>query len=131
MNVGAFENLPKALIVVKEPGGATALAQVLIASRFSVLVSSDPTEALERLYADPRGLVLVEDDLSVMSGVRFLMEVLKIDWKAFSILITDEDEESVHDKTEGLGILGSIRNMGDVEGLRNLVSKYLDIVRGK
>jgi hypothetical protein len=63
-----------------------------------------------------------------MTGIRFLAELLKVSWTTSAILISDEEEEALHDQTEGLGILGAIRAADDVETLDRLIDRFLQIV---
>jgi hypothetical protein len=54
--------------------------------------------------------------------------LLKVSWTTSTILIADEEEEAIHDQTEGLGILGSIRTVNDMETLDRLLDRFLEIV---
>jgi hypothetical protein len=62
-----------------------------------------------------------------MTGSRFLSEFLAISWTTAAILISDEDEETVHRRTEGLGILGHMRSVKDVDRLEKMLDSLLDI----
>ena len=77
---------------------------------------------------NPPDLVIVEDRLTGMTGIHFLAELLKVSWTTSTILISDEEEEALHDQTEGLGILGAIRTVDDVESLDRLLDRFLEIV---
>jgi hypothetical protein len=68
--------------------------------------------------------VVLEDILDSMTGVRFLQQLLAISWTTASILISDEPEDTLHEKTEGLGILGRIRDYGDIIGLKMLFRTF-------
>jgi hypothetical protein len=56
-----------------------------------------------------------------------LSEFLTIAWTTSAILICDEDEETVHQRTEGLGILGHIRSVRDMDGLDKLLDSFLHV----
>jgi hypothetical protein len=63
-----------------------------------------------------------------MTGIHFLAELLKVSWTTSAILISDEEEEALHDRTEGLGILGAIRTVDDVKSLDRLLDKFREMV---
>jgi len=85
---------------------------------------NDPRLALEACRDDPPDLAVVQWDLGAMSGVEFITELLKISWTTATVLITDKDEETVHDKAEGLGILGRVTDFRDIVGLGRLLDTY-------
>jgi hypothetical protein len=114
----------QAIILVNEPTGAHGIVDILAQRGISATVGTDPEEVLGLCITKNTHLVVVEDTLSSMSGPRFLAELLRVSWTTSSILIWDEDEEIVHEKTEGLGILGSIRSVQDTEGLEKLIDKF-------
>jgi len=63
-----------------------------------------------------------------MTGIHFLAELLKVSWQTSTILIADEEEEVIHDQTEGLGILGAIRTADDIGSLDRLLDRFLGII---
>ena len=91
-------------------------------------VRTDPVAALEECRSNPPQLAIVANELRGMTGALFLAELLKISWTTSAILIADEDEEVVHERTEGLGILGSIRKAEDTANLEKLLETFLEIV---
>jgi DNA-binding response OmpR family regulator len=118
----------RAAIVVNDASLAGPIIESLSRKGFARIVQSDPHAVLETCCVNPPDLVIVEDRLRDMTGIHFLAELLKVSWTSSTILITDEEEESVHDQTEGLGILGSIRTVDDVESLDRLLDRFLQIV---
>jgi len=116
-----------AFVVVNDATGARALANMLTDRGLIPCVFTDPQQALSRCSQDPPALVIVDDDVNGMRGAHFLSALLRISWSTSAILISDEDEDTVHEKTEGLGILGSIRGLGDSDGLARLLRRFLDL----
>jgi hypothetical protein len=66
--------------------------------------------------------VVVDEEPAGMSAVDFLKSLLGISWTISSIMVSEKDGETVHEMTEGLGILGSIKNYDDGEGLEKLIA---------
>jgi DNA-binding NarL/FixJ family response regulator len=114
----------QAFILVNEPARALSVVEILAQRGISATVGTDPEEVLGLCGTRSPHLVVVENSLGTMSGARFLAELLRVSWTTASILIWDEDEETVHEKTEGLGILGSIRSVQDTEALEKLIDKF-------
>ncbi|MGC8658608.1 MAG: hypothetical protein ACP5U1_05990 [Desulfomonilaceae bacterium] len=84
-------------------------------------------EALVKQKEDPFDLLIVHDDPSTGQGLKLIEEFLKTNWMTSAILVCDQDESAVHDRAEGLGILGHIRNIKDLEGLNELLTKFKQI----
>lgn len=126
MNISGTQAL-QALIVVNDPAAAKGIVQILQQRGISATIATDPEEALGLCASQTPNLAVVENSLGSMSGARFLAELLKISWTTSSILIWDEDEELVHEKTEGLGILGSLRSVEDSTGLNALLDKFFTV----
>lgn len=117
-----------AFVVINETTAAELFANMLSDYNLQPTIFTDPHEALSRCRQDPPDLVIVEDDMSEMRGVDFLSALLRISWTTSTILITEDDEDVVHEKTEGLGILGSVKGVEDSEGLAPLLKKALAIL---
>jgi DNA-binding response OmpR family regulator len=118
-----------AVVLVNDPGQVRPALDALSRKGFSTLVRSDPAELLESCKVSAPDLIIVEDRLPGMSGIQFLAALLKIAWTTATVLVIDEEEESVHEKTEGLGILGSMRDLGDTGRLEQLLDKALELMR--
>ena len=127
MKEASEEMILKALVVVEGRNQVSRLMESLSKKGISATIITGPDQALDECSKNPPHLVIVESILATM-GARFLAELLKISWKTSTILIADEEEEAVHDQTEGLGILGSIRTVDDMESLDRLIDKFLEIV---
>jgi DNA-binding response OmpR family regulator len=119
----------RAVVVVNDTAQARPILESLSRKGFSGIVESDPQKALEACKIRPPDLVIVEDRLTGTTGSRFLSELVKVSWSTSTILVTDEEEEIVHQRTEGLGILGHMRNCGDTARLERLLDKLLEMRR--
>jgi DNA-binding response OmpR family regulator len=117
-----------AAVIVNDASQARPILESLSRKGFAGIVESDPKAVLETCTVNPPDLVIVEDRLTGMTGIHFLAELLKVSWTTSTILIADEEEEAIHDQTEGLGILGSIRTVNDMETLDRLLDRFLEIV---
>ncbi|MBI5569121.1 MAG: hypothetical protein HY914_04165 [Desulfomonile tiedjei] len=122
------ETGPRAIILVEGLEGESRLIETLWKRGISAQVMAEPAKALDECRANPPHLAIVASELGAMAGTRFLAELLKVSWTTSTILIADEDEEAVHLRTEGLGILGSIRTAEDTASLERLLETFLEIV---
>lgn len=117
----------RALVVVDGSDQVSRLMESLSKRSIFATVITAPAEALDECRKNPPHLVIVGSVLATMTGVRFLAELLKVSWTTSTILISDEEEEALHDQTEGLGILGAIRTVDDMERLDRLFDRFLEI----
>ncbi len=115
----------RAVVIVNDASQARPIVECLSRKGFVGIIESDPQAVLESCSVNPPDLVIVEDRVT---GIRFLAELLKVSWTTSTILIADEEEEVLHDQTEGLGILGAIRTVDDTESLDRLLDRFLEIV---
>jgi DNA-binding response OmpR family regulator len=114
----------RVMVVIADPSDAGMVAEMVEKQGIIPLVVTDPEKALEECTSAPPDIVIVDDDLRYMTGKQFLARLLRISWTTGSILITDDEEHIVHEKTEGLGILGRIRSYTDEEELAGLLRRY-------
>jgi len=114
----------RALVLIDNPAGADLICACCEKKDIETIVTGSVERAVEACSENPPELVIVDDRLSAMSGPAFIARVLEVSWTISSILITDEDEETVHDKCEGLGILGHITSPYDIEGLERLLDEF-------
>ncbi|MDQ7784938.1 MAG: hypothetical protein RDU20_18790 [Desulfomonilaceae bacterium] len=114
----------KALVVVNEPDKVGVISQSLTDRGIEVTVVTNPEEALSMCRELPPDLAVVQDPLRSMPGTVFLNHLVRISWATGTILIADADEEHVHDRTEGLGILGHIRSLSDRDAMERLLDKF-------
>lgn len=119
----------RTVIVVNDPDQAGPILECLARKGFSGIVESDPEKALEGCRINPPALVIAEDRLQGITGTRFLSELVRISWKTSTVLVVNEEEEVVHQRTEGLGILGHIRDCEDTASMEKLLDKMLEIRR--
>jgi DNA-binding response OmpR family regulator len=118
------DNTDRVMVVVEEPSDARRVAELVQKQGSVPIVVADPDKALEACRSTPPDIVIVDDDLMSMTGKQFLARLLRISWTTASILITADEEEIVHEKTEGLGILGRMRNYTDEEALAGLLQRH-------
>ncbi len=111
----------RALVLIDNPAGADLLCACCAKKDVETIATDSVERGVEACTENPPDLVIVNDRLSGMSGPAFIARILKVSWTISFILITDEDEETVHDKYEGLGILGRITSRYDTEGLERLL----------
>jgi len=114
----------KALVLVKESGSAASLIQRLAEAGFVVNASSDPTQSLEECRLNKPDLAVVDEDLQTMSGIHFIFDLLKVSWTTATIIVSKRVDEAIHEATEGLGILGRIKDYEDLESLESLLKKF-------
>lgn len=124
------ERPKRVLLLVSDNTSATPLHEKLVSKGITVTIEDDPHEALVRCQENPPDLAVVEDSLSGMTGIRFLGELLKVSWTTASILIADEDDEIIHERAEGLGILGHVRGYDDFEALEKLLERFSRLASG-
>jgi hypothetical protein len=122
-----LESTPRAIVLVEGLYGDSRLIETLRKRGISAQVMADPAKALDECRANPPHLAIVASELGAMAGTCFLAELLKVSWTTSTILIADEDEEVVHERTEGLGILGFIRTAEDTASLERLLETFLEI----
>lgn len=114
----------RALIVVHDRSAAEAISAACTAKGIDAMIETDERRALDLCRTDPPDVAIVGDPLESMSAYQFLTELLKISWTISAILLTGEDAETVHEKAEGLGILGHISHPGERENLGQLLDDF-------
>jgi DNA-binding response OmpR family regulator len=118
----------RALVLVNDPRQAAEITETLGRRGISAVIETDFHAALRKCRSHAPQLVVVEDRLSLMTGVRFLSKLLTVSWTTSGILICNEEEDAVHQRTEGLGILGNIKGFDDMDGLGKLLDRFFDVV---
>jgi hypothetical protein len=73
-------------------------------------------------------LAVVGENLATRSGINFLLDLLKVSWTPATILVSERNDNVIHEDTEGLGILGQIKGYDDLENLEKLLRKFKEIV---
>jgi|GEM_PF-1205238 hypothetical protein len=90
-----------------------------------VFDSSDQALLIQK--QEPFDIVIVHDDPLTGLGLKLVEDFLKINWMTSSIVICDQEESIIHDRAEGLGILGHIRTSDDLKSLAQLLTKFKNI----
>jgi hypothetical protein len=90
-------------------------------------VFDSPDQALLIQKKEPFDILIVHDDPLTGQGLKLVEEFLKINWMTSTIVICDEEETIIHDRAEGLGILGHIRKSDDLNSLGQLLTKFKQI----
>lgn len=94
---------------------------------FATVREMDPQRCLKTCREHPAELVIVERAPERTSLRHFLGELLRISWTTATIVIAELDQEAIHEETEGLGILGSVKP-GDAQGLEALLVRYSHLI---
>jgi hypothetical protein len=90
-----------------------------------VFDSSDQALLIQK--QEPFDILIVHDDPLTGQGLKLVEEFLKINWMTSTIVICDEEETVIHDRAEGLGILGHVRKSDDLNALGQLLTKFKQI----
>jgi DNA-binding response OmpR family regulator len=117
------EKAIKAIVTLEDEKGAARLAEALSERGVVAEVRTDAAQALDYCRNSKPDLALV----GVPPGIPFLRELLKASWTTNMILISDMDEETLHDHAEGLGVMGAIKSPEDREGLEALLERFFEI----
>jgi DNA-binding NarL/FixJ family response regulator len=120
--------LRKALVLVKDPGAAASLIEKLTEAGFIAETSNDPIRGLHECRANKPEIVVVDENLPTMSGIHFISDLLKISWTTATILVSERDDNVIHEATEGLGILGHINDYEDLATLEDLLKKFDEVM---
>ncbi len=118
------QNALKTVLVVDSRTNTSKFTDLLAKHNFTTEISNNPRETLEASKKNTPDLVIVEKGIPEMKATTFLADLLKISWTTSTILIADEEEEALHEETEGLGILGSVKSADDLQGLERLLEVF-------
>lgn len=118
----------RAILLVGNGAETTVVTQCCSRHRIETRVVTGPQTALELCRTGPPDLAIVGDELDTMSGVQFLRVLVRLAWTTSTILVTNENEDAVHEKAKGLGILGHIKDLEDEEGLGELLKRVLTMI---
>ena len=119
------------IVVVNDASAAEPLTSVCKQRGIETHVFDDPEAALEECRKTPPQLAIVEEKVGDMLGVNFIGALLTISWTANSIFISEKDHETIHEMTEGLGVLGSLTAYNDVESLNKLLDTFDKVTSGQ
>ncbi len=123
MSTETREKTLTALIVVDEPERVSGIVHQLSAKGISFEIVT-PDEALEKVSMSAPDLAIVSEHLANTTGPRVIQQLLERSWRISTILVSDKDEETLHEETEGLGILGSIKSFDDKMRLNTLLDTF-------
>lgn len=115
-----------AFIVADSPEEVSGILHELAARGISGQIFT-PDEALEKASTSPPDLAIVSEHLANTTGPRVIQQLLERSWQISTILVSDKDEEILHDETEGLGILGSIKSFDDKMRFNKLLDTFSEI----
>ena len=118
------------IVVVNNVSAAEPLTTVCKQRGIETQVFDDPEAALEECRKTPPQLAIVEEKVGDMLGVNFIGALLTISWVVNSIFISDKDHDTVHEMTEGLGVLGSLTDYSDIESLNKLLDTFDKVTAG-
>jgi DNA-binding NarL/FixJ family response regulator len=115
-----------AFIIADRPEEVSGILHELSARGISGQIFT-PDEALEKASTSAPDLAIVSEHLANTTGPRVIQQLLERSWQISTILVSDKDEEILHDETEGLGILGSIKSFDDKLQLNRLLDTFSQI----
>lgn len=117
----------RACIVMDGTYDASGIISLLRSFHIVSEVFNSSDQALLIQKQEPFDIVIVHDDPSTGQGLKLVEDFLKINWMTSSIVICDQQESVIHDRAEGLGILGHIRKSDDLKSLAQLLTKFKQI----
>lgn len=100
------------------------LSDVFSTRGIELTVVDSPADCLQKCRTCIPDLLIVEDDPGTDVGIKIVRDILKISWTVSSILISPLEDNEIHDRAEGLGILGSISALDDFEKLSHLLDTF-------
>ncbi len=124
MDVSANKGKSLAIILSNDLPGLAQAESLLSTRGIETLKTNSLEQCIEQVRNSSPDLLIVEDDTVHNSGIRAIREALKISWTISSILVSSLDEAQIHDRAEGLGILGSLSSLEDSEGLKALLDSF-------
>jgi DNA-binding NtrC family response regulator len=127
MNVASPQNM-RAIVFVQGAASSEPTVQILNRHGFQVHIATDYESALQKHRETPFHLAVVEEAYESRPASAVIQELLKIAWTTNAIVISKTDESQLHEETEGLGILGSIRDVQDVGKLEELLGTLKKIL---
>jgi hypothetical protein len=117
----------RACIVMDGTYDPSGIIGLLRSSQIVSEVFDSSDQALLIQKQEPFDILIVHDDPLTGQGLKLVEEFLKINWMTSAIVICDEEETVIHDRAEGLGILGHIRKSDDLNSLGKLLTKFKQI----
>jgi len=121
----------RAILFLSDIVSIEPLIEELRINDFDVFAADDLDAGLAEHRKDPFQLAVVEEGYKSLSSPAVVKELLNIAWTTNSIIITEEDEDNLHETAEGLGILGGMKNRHDVKRLGQLLETLNNILGWK
>lgn len=118
----------KVILFLQDTDSTESLIEALGKNGFEVLMADDPEAGLAAHRKEPFQLAIVEEGYQSLSASTIVQELLKISWTTHSIIISDTDEEQLHEQAEGLGILGGMKDRHDLTRLDDLLATLKKIL---
>ncbi|MGC9028713.1 MAG: hypothetical protein ACP5LD_03510 [Desulfomonilaceae bacterium] len=111
----------RAILFLNESHSMEPLVEALGGDGFEVFAAGDLEAGVSEHRREPFQLAIVEDGYRSFSAPTIVQELLKISWTTHSIIVTDKDEDELHEQAEGLGILGGLKDPHDMKRLNELL----------
>lgn len=124
MNKPSERKRATGLIFSNDNVGISKAVKILSNRGIDVLAVNTLEKFLEHGRSFPPDLIIVEDDITSNSGLQAIRDLLKVSWTVSSILVSKLQEEEIHDRAEGLGILGSLPSLDDSDKLQSLLDAF-------
>ncbi len=126
MSTGAASKTDKtiAMIFSSDDEGINKVVPFLKNRDIDSTVVKSHGQFIDQMKLVSPDILIVEDDTTTNIGIRAIREALGISWTISSILISSLDKDEVHERTEGLGILGSLRSLNDIDQLGSLIDVF-------
>lgn len=114
----------KACVFVDKDVDVSSVLKLLDSRGINAEVFSEPDSAVSKHKKQAFDLLIAQDDTATSRGLKLINEFLTINWMTSSILICDLDEASIHERAEGLGILGHVRHFDEMVSLESLLDRF-------
>lgn len=118
----------RAILFLNQSDSIEPLIEALASNGFELFAADDLEAGLSEHRREPFSLAVVEDGYKSLSAPAIVQELLKISWTTHSIIVTDKDEDQLHEQAEGLGILGGMKDRHDVKRLNELLTTLRKIL---
>lgn len=118
----------RALILSTNATGVAKVSAFLRDRGIEALAVDSLERCVLQAKSSPPDILIAEDDVTSNIGLLAIRELLRISWMVSSILVIDLDETEIHDRAEGLGILGNLRAIDDLEKLDRLLDDYYSLM---
>jgi DNA-binding response OmpR family regulator len=118
----------RAILFLNQSDSIEPLIEALAGNGFELFAADDLGAGLSEHRREPFSLAVVEDGYKSLSAPAIVQELLKISWTTHSIIVTDKDEDQLHEQAEGLGILGGMKDRDDIKRLNELLTTLRKIL---